>query len=182
MLTRYIVDNKGYIAINNFLKHQSPHVKEVDSCIPAPDKHGASMGLKPLIPSSLIPDSLDTYTPPPADRDLALAEWFDTIAPLMGAKNRFGLTRQAAWKSVCGICMAEGYKPPDLVAAIKRIVGKPNFDMKYFTPEKALDELRVKQVSKAVGERLPTTAEKLADAAAHNAAMIRPPQKIGAIQ
>jgi len=37
-LVRYIVDGKGFIQINNFLKHQNPHYKEVASEIPAPQE------------------------------------------------------------------------------------------------------------------------------------------------
>jgi hypothetical protein len=35
-ITRYEVDGKRYIQINNFLKHQRPHVKEKESLIPTP--------------------------------------------------------------------------------------------------------------------------------------------------
>lgn len=34
---RYVIKNKGYIQIINFKKHQSPHIKEPPSTIPAPD-------------------------------------------------------------------------------------------------------------------------------------------------
>ena len=34
-ITRYRADNKNYIQINNFLKHQMPHYKEAKSVIPA---------------------------------------------------------------------------------------------------------------------------------------------------
>lgn len=36
-ITRYAVDSVRYIQINNFLKHQSPHHKEVESVIPGPE-------------------------------------------------------------------------------------------------------------------------------------------------
>lgn len=41
-ILRYSFNTAKYIQIVNFLKHQSPHVKEKDSTIPAPDKPGAS--------------------------------------------------------------------------------------------------------------------------------------------
>lgn len=83
-IQRYTVGGNAYIQIDNFLKHQNPHVKEAVSTIPAPDgtasqpvvseqvecavdaetiqapeKHGASTVLSRLIPDSLplIPDS-----------------------------------------------------------------------------------------------------------------------------
>lgn len=46
-IVRYSVDGGSYIFIPTFTKHQSPHVKEKPSTIPAPDKHGASIGLEP---------------------------------------------------------------------------------------------------------------------------------------
>lgn len=48
-IVRYIVDGKSYIQINNFLKHQNPHIHELPSIIPPyesmvqePDKNGTS--------------------------------------------------------------------------------------------------------------------------------------------
>jgi len=42
-ITRYTVEDKNYIQINKFSKHQSPHIKEAPSEIPAiTDKHHAS--------------------------------------------------------------------------------------------------------------------------------------------
>ena len=76
-LTRYTVDGKKYIQINNFIKHQQPHIKEAASTIPPPcDEHHASTIQapclyqtstikKPLIPDSLnlIPDSIEKHLP-----------------------------------------------------------------------------------------------------------------------
>ncbi len=44
-ITRYEIDGNFYIQINNFSKHQNPHVKEVPSTIPAPDKNHTSRAL-----------------------------------------------------------------------------------------------------------------------------------------
>ena len=46
-LVRYEAGGVRYIQITNFTKHQSPHCKEQDSTIPAPDMHGASTGQAP---------------------------------------------------------------------------------------------------------------------------------------
>jgi len=43
-VVRYTVDGNSFIQIENFGKHQNPHVKEAESTIPAPDKHRASTG------------------------------------------------------------------------------------------------------------------------------------------
>lgn len=68
-LLRYSADNIKYIQIVNFKKHQSPHMREPESTIPAPEQHSASTIPAPeqhtpspsdsLIPDSsiLIPDS-----------------------------------------------------------------------------------------------------------------------------
>jgi hypothetical protein len=55
-IVRYEVAGSRYLHIINFTKHQSPHVKEAASTIPAPDKPGADTMQAP--PDSLIPDSL----------------------------------------------------------------------------------------------------------------------------
>lgn len=41
-ITRYTAGEQRYIQVTNFGKHQTPHIKEAASTIPAPDKHGAS--------------------------------------------------------------------------------------------------------------------------------------------
>lgn len=51
---RYEKDNTKYIQIVKFKKHQSPHVKEQASTIPAPDMPGANTSLAP-------PDSHDCH-------------------------------------------------------------------------------------------------------------------------
>lgn len=68
-IERYEADGKRYIQIAEFAKHQTPHMKEAASTIPAPDKPGAGAVQAPdknalspsdsgfLIPDSLIPDS-----------------------------------------------------------------------------------------------------------------------------
>ncbi|MDF2757936.1 MAG: hypothetical protein K0S99_568 [Thermomicrobiales bacterium] len=66
-IQRYEHAGQRYIQVVNWGKHQSPHIKEVPSTIPAPDEHRASTVQAPdkhddsrpdsLIPDSLIPDS-----------------------------------------------------------------------------------------------------------------------------
>ena len=55
----YNVDGQNYLEIVNFLKHQTPHIKEQASTIPAPDMHQTCTSNAALIPDSgfLIPDS-----------------------------------------------------------------------------------------------------------------------------
>lgn len=50
-IVRYSVDDKPYIAIPSFCQHQSPHIKEAESTIPAPCSDGTS-----TIQESLTPD------------------------------------------------------------------------------------------------------------------------------
>lgn len=66
-ILRYKADGRPVIQVTNFSKHQSPHVKEATSTIPAPDEPGANTGLAHLTPDSgfltadcglLTPDSL----------------------------------------------------------------------------------------------------------------------------
>lgn len=69
MIERYTVENKNYIQVINFSKHQNPHRDEKPSLIPckhsagtvqAQCKDNAKTIAIGLIPSSLIPDSLNT--------------------------------------------------------------------------------------------------------------------------
>ena len=75
-IARYSVAGTGFIQVQNWHKHQQPHVKEVASTIPEPLEHSASTVLEPdqhvtsteqesLIPDSfvLIPDSSVPPTP-----------------------------------------------------------------------------------------------------------------------
>ena len=77
-ILRYMVGGCKYIQIFNFLKHQSPHVNEQASTIPAPDMHQTASVPVALIPSSLIPSSLIP----------------ESIMPEFSAVDRF----EAIWK------------------------------------------------------------------------------------
>jgi hypothetical protein len=72
LINRYVVNNKRYIQIVNFSKHQNPHMNEAESIIPEPEEYSASTmqtleehqhnPADSLIPDSLIPDPLTTVT------------------------------------------------------------------------------------------------------------------------
>lgn len=55
-ILRYSCDEHRYIQVVNFAKHQSPHIKEVASTIPAPGLHGAST-VQDTHPSALVTDT-----------------------------------------------------------------------------------------------------------------------------
>lgn len=57
-IDRYQSGGVRVISIANFGKHQSPHVKELASTLPAPDKTGADTSAKHLTPDSPFSDSL----------------------------------------------------------------------------------------------------------------------------
>jgi hypothetical protein len=63
-IVRYEADNTRCIQVQNWSKHQNPHVKELASTLPAPDKHQTSPVQEPVKPqpqpepAGLIPDSL----------------------------------------------------------------------------------------------------------------------------
>lgn len=69
-ILRYSVNGEACIQIVNFRKHQTPHIHEQKSTVPAPDKHGAS--------TVQAPDESD-HTPPadtlPAPLLLGSGEW-----------------------------------------------------------------------------------------------------------
>lgn len=64
-IIRYEVGGARYIQIVAWGKHQSPHIKEAKSTIPAPCKPDAGTGAAALTPSSLTPDSPFSDSLPP---------------------------------------------------------------------------------------------------------------------
>jgi hypothetical protein len=79
-IRRYAVSDRRYIQILKFKQHQSPHIKEAPSTIPAPCENGANTGVAALTPSSLTPDSglltADSGAPddaPPPNRSMTPA-------------------------------------------------------------------------------------------------------------
>ena len=99
-ILRYEADNTRCIQVQNWHKHQNPHVKELASTLPAPDKHQTSTVPEPvkpqpqpeparLIPDSLplIPDSLEEQpatrkraAPLPCPGDVDAQVWTDWLA------------------------------------------------------------------------------------------------------
>lgn len=74
-IKRYTAGGKSVIQVLAWAEHQNPHIKEAASTLPAPDQHHTSTVLAPvksspspeqagLIPSSLIPDSLNSDSVP----------------------------------------------------------------------------------------------------------------------
>ena len=68
-IIRYQVDGKGYLAINNWHKHQNPHHKEPPSEIPEPDKPQASTGQEPDKPQTCLVLTPDLPSTSRADPD-----------------------------------------------------------------------------------------------------------------
>ncbi len=62
-IQRYRVDGEAYLAIPKFTSHQSPHVREAESMIPAPDKHQSSTVLAPVEASPRSPVSVLVLDP-----------------------------------------------------------------------------------------------------------------------
>jgi hypothetical protein len=75
-ILRYAINGERYIQVLSFAKHQTPHVKEVPSTIPAPDQHQTStmqtQDQHPLTPDCLLltPDS-GLLTPDSSKEDAA---------------------------------------------------------------------------------------------------------------
>ncbi len=87
-IERYEVNGIRYIQIIAWDKHQSPHVKETVSTIPAPCKPGAATSVAALTPDSglLTPDSgLLTADSKPLRAPVSDQIWFSRIAELRGA-------------------------------------------------------------------------------------------------
>ena len=63
-IVRYEVAGLRYIQVVNFGKHQTPHIKEAESTIPAPDMHGEStVPAPPVIGNQLLGTSSGEWEP-----------------------------------------------------------------------------------------------------------------------
>lgn len=99
-IVRYESENARYIQVVNFLKHQTPHVKEQASTIPAPTQTGACTGLapdehlprSPLTLNQIQIPSLDpdAVSPPPLRRDVddGVARAMRAFEDLAGSLNK----------------------------------------------------------------------------------------------
>lgn len=61
-IQRYEAGGARYIQVVSWSKHQSPHIKEAASTIPAPCSHGTGTSAAALTPSSLTPSSLTPHS------------------------------------------------------------------------------------------------------------------------
>lgn len=130
-ITRYIVDSKQYIQINNFLKHQNPHIHEVTSVIPAYDstvhtlyKYGTSMVYgtstiqAPDKHKSCRADSFNPHTdsliPHTDTSDMVLNDFFEKLWELYPRKEGKGQVSISKKKELYKI----GYD--EIVRAIER--------------------------------------------------------------
>jgi len=67
----YKYENEFFLSIPTFTQHQNPHIKEAESTIPAPDKHGATTVQALDIPAPAPPDSLIADSLNPDSKALA---------------------------------------------------------------------------------------------------------------
>lgn len=134
-ILRYSANDKKFIQILSWAKHQSPHVKEAASSIPpptehqtspvlAPDKPGASTSGAALIPSSLTPDS-GLLTPELCVRSAHARETADRSESLARLKAAYppGIYRQSEWllaERDIEHHVSEGHGWPELHAGVER--------------------------------------------------------------
>ena len=157
LILRYEVDGVHYIQIENFLKHQNPHVKEVASVIPPPDgqnenlllsngEHSASTvqapcehHANPADSGFLIPDSGSLIS----DSGLLIAENGSTDLPRLLAQKIPGM-RPQDYQTVIGF--EESGMPDEVIAlAVEMAVlkGKPGFGfVRFLLNEWLLNEVR----------------------------------------
>ena len=78
-IVRYQVGGFSYIQINNFEKHQNPHIKEQESTIPAPVLNGASHVNSGTSPADSLNPITDSLNPTTATLPLGLSQktWDD---------------------------------------------------------------------------------------------------------
>jgi hypothetical protein len=96
-IQRYEVAGGRYIVISTFTKHQSPHVKEAESIIPAPGEHQISMVQAPCSPDESIrraPPVTLTVPDPVVDIDGGDSSGERMVAPAL-TLGAFALTAPA---------------------------------------------------------------------------------------
>lgn len=78
-IIRYKANNKPFIQVVNFVKHQNPHLKEIASTIPAPDLHHTSTVLAPDLHHTSPAESLlpITESPIPITASSTFVEFWD---------------------------------------------------------------------------------------------------------
>jgi hypothetical protein len=145
-ITRYMVGDQALIQIDNFAKHQSPHVRESASELPsieqgitkAVTKHNlGSVETSPrspdsLIPDSLIPDSLipDSLIPDSSSDAAASVVASNALAPCphqkviaLYAEELPELPQPRIWKGAREACLKERWR---WVLADLKNKGKPH--------------------------------------------------------
>ena len=140
-IVRYQVGESRYIQVQNFTKHQTPHIKERESTIPAPDSYETSTVQAPcqhpLTPDSglLTSDSMenilsgDTPDPPaengsgPSKTALIRARFDHWRATFPEETQRMSLTKDRA--RAISARLAEGIAPGTIDQAVNNARGDP---------------------------------------------------------
>lgn len=124
-IERYSVGGIRYIQVLAWAKHQSPHVKEASSTIPAPCENSACTSVAALTPSSLTPDSPfsdsgSLRSPPSASATPANnePEWFDEFK--REYPNRSGDQGWRKAQRAAHARIAEGHTPAEFIDGARR--------------------------------------------------------------
>lgn len=76
LIIRYRIEGKALIQVVNFTKHQTPHIKESASTLPAPGEYGASIGQAHLNPESpLLKEERGKREAPPPETTFTPGRW-----------------------------------------------------------------------------------------------------------
>lgn len=141
-IERYQDERERYIQIVSFLKHQTPHVREPASTIPAPDEHEASPvkgKSSPADPVTVLDPVTETVAvtaasvPEPTDRDPLPFEPVEkpkrerqtevTAETLLELQDRFPTVNvPRAWEKAQDWMLANGRRKKDHVAFLRNWV------------------------------------------------------------
>lgn len=113
-IIRYKVDDCRYIAIPNFVEHQTPHIKEADSTIPAPDEHSTNTVLaqdEPALARALSPSPFPLTPIPLSSKFDSEFETFWSLYPRREGKG-------AAKKSF--VAVAKKTKPETIIEGLQK--------------------------------------------------------------
>lgn len=147
-IVRYRVGSDEFLSIPKFSMHQSPHIREAESTIPAPDKPDASTVLAPVehSPRSPVSVSVLVLDPVPVPKTVVVQKKRTVAAPHSAHEpvENLKIITKLAHEVLKG---HNGHKPsgPDLLDEIKTLCAKRHIVYNATVVRKALDSAEVQR-------------------------------------
>jgi hypothetical protein len=144
-IQRYRVGTDAFLSIPKFATHQSPHVREATSTIPAPDKPDTSTVLAPVEASPRSPVSVSVLVPKTVPKTVVKKRTVASPPPFAGSpvENIKIITKLA--HEVLQNLNGHAYLGADVVEDIKTLCAKRKIAYDAEVVRKALDSAEVQR-------------------------------------